>query len=213
MTATEPGAVRALFPAEPPRSPELFDQVIEDLDCFVRRGLLHWQHPGFFDYFPANALLAGVLGDLVSMGLGVLGLSWQSSPALSELEEVRNRLGAPDGRAEPPVDRRHSGHRVDQYAGGADLRPRAGNRLRAGAWRPAGAVLAADRLCVRPDPQLGRRRRCWRGSAATSCAGYPATAPMRCAPTRSTRIPGHGQSGSTGPVPLISPRRQSTGAR
>jgi glutamate/tyrosine decarboxylase-like PLP-dependent enzyme len=29
-----------------------------------------------------------VLGDILSTGLGVLGLSWQSSPALSELEEV-----------------------------------------------------------------------------------------------------------------------------
>src|SRR5262249_50024938 len=29
-----------------------------------------------------------VLGDFLSTGLGVLGLSWQSSPALSELEEV-----------------------------------------------------------------------------------------------------------------------------
>ena len=30
----------------------------------------------------------GVLGDYVSTGLGVLGLAWQSSPALTELEEV-----------------------------------------------------------------------------------------------------------------------------
>ena len=29
-----------------------------------------------------------MLGDYVSTGLGVLGLSWQSSPALTELEEV-----------------------------------------------------------------------------------------------------------------------------
>jgi len=32
--------------------------------------------------------LASVLGDILSTGLGVLGLSWQSSPALSELEQV-----------------------------------------------------------------------------------------------------------------------------
>src|SRR6185437_8747312 len=39
-------------------------------------------------YFPANASLASVLGDYLSTGLGVLGLSWQASPALTELEEV-----------------------------------------------------------------------------------------------------------------------------
>src|SRR5262249_12752653 len=32
--------------------------------------------------------LASVLGDYLSTGLGVIGLSWQSSPALTELEEV-----------------------------------------------------------------------------------------------------------------------------
>jgi aromatic-L-amino-acid decarboxylase len=36
----------------------------------------------------SRRLFAGVLGDLVSTGLGTVGLSWQSSPALSEVEEV-----------------------------------------------------------------------------------------------------------------------------
>jgi aromatic-L-amino-acid decarboxylase len=51
-------------------------------------GLSHWQHPRFYGYFPCNGTLASVLGDYVSTGLGVLGLAWQSSPALTELEEV-----------------------------------------------------------------------------------------------------------------------------
>ena len=51
-------------------------------------GLSLWQHPRFFGYFPANALPAGILADIVSTGLGVIGLSWQSSPAVTEVEEV-----------------------------------------------------------------------------------------------------------------------------
>ena len=51
-------------------------------------GISHWQHPSFFGYFPSNGSLGSVLGDYVSTGLGVLGLAWQSSPALTELEEV-----------------------------------------------------------------------------------------------------------------------------
>src|SRR6202044_3121478 len=47
-----------------------------------------WQHPRFFGYFPANALRSGILADIVSTGLGVIGLSWQSSPAVTEIEEV-----------------------------------------------------------------------------------------------------------------------------
>ena len=88
MASSEPGEVRALFPTAPPEAPEPFSQVLEDLQTLVIPGLSHWQHPRFFGYFPCNAPLAGVLGDFASTGLGVLGLSWQSSPALSELEEV-----------------------------------------------------------------------------------------------------------------------------
>ena len=88
MARTQPGEVRAMLPAAPPEAPEPFAHVIADLDRVILPGLSLWQHPRFFGYFPANALPAGVLGDLVSTGLGVLGLSWQSSPAVTELEEV-----------------------------------------------------------------------------------------------------------------------------
>jgi aromatic-L-amino-acid decarboxylase len=88
MARTRPGEVRAALPPAPPEAPEPFAEVIADLDRVILPGLSLWQHPRFFGYFPANALPAGMLGDLVSTGLGVLGLSWQSSPAVTELEEV-----------------------------------------------------------------------------------------------------------------------------
>lgn len=88
MARTAPGEVKARLPANPPAAPEPFDAVLADLDDLVLPGLSHWQHPSFFGYFPSNASLASVLGDYLSSGLGVLGLAWQSSPALSELEEV-----------------------------------------------------------------------------------------------------------------------------
>jgi aromatic-L-amino-acid decarboxylase len=88
QSVTEPGAVAALLPAEPPEQGEPFEAVIADLDRIVVPGLSLWQHKRFFGYFPANAEPAGILGDLVSTGLGVLGLSWQSSPAITEVEEV-----------------------------------------------------------------------------------------------------------------------------
>ena len=84
----EPGAVRAGLPKAPPVQPEPFEGIFSDLEEILLPGLSHWQHPSFFGYFPANAELSSVLGDYLSTGLGVLGLSWQSSPALTELEEV-----------------------------------------------------------------------------------------------------------------------------
>ena len=88
MARTEPGEVASRFPASPPDAPDGFDEVFRDLERIILPGLSHWQHPSFFGYFPANSSLASVLGDYLSTGLGVLGLSWQSSPALTELEEV-----------------------------------------------------------------------------------------------------------------------------
>jgi aromatic-L-amino-acid decarboxylase len=88
MAQTAPGEVRAQIPTEPPLCPEPFARILDDLDKIVMPGLSHWQHPSFFGYFPSNGMLASVLGDFASTGLGVLGLSWQSSPALTEVEEV-----------------------------------------------------------------------------------------------------------------------------
>ena len=88
MAQVKPGEVKAALPKSPPQEPEPFGAIIADLDRLIAPGLSHFQHPRFFGYFPANSDLASVLGDYVSTGLGVIGLSWQSSPALTELEEV-----------------------------------------------------------------------------------------------------------------------------
>src|SRR6266513_766526 len=88
MARTAPGEVKAALPAQPPEAPESFDVILDDLDRIIMPALSHWQHPRFFGYFPSNGELSSVLGDYLSTGLGVLGLSWQSSPAWTELEEV-----------------------------------------------------------------------------------------------------------------------------
>jgi aromatic-L-amino-acid decarboxylase len=88
MARTRPGEIKAQLPASPPEQPENFAAVFQDLEKIIIPGLSHWQHPLFFGYFPANCSLASVLGDYLSTGLGVLGLAWQASPALTELEEV-----------------------------------------------------------------------------------------------------------------------------
>lgn len=101
MAQTAPGDVRRALPAAPPTNSEPFSDIMRDLDRVIVPGISHWQHPSFFGYFPANSQLSSVLGDFLSTGLGVIGLSWQSSPALTELEEVacdwlRQMLGLSD---------------------------------------------------------------------------------------------------------------------
>ena len=84
----QPGEVRAQLPQVPPDNPEPFEGILNDFESIVLPGLSHFQSPKFFGYFPANGELSSVLGDYLSTGLGALGLSWQSSPALTELEEL-----------------------------------------------------------------------------------------------------------------------------
>ena len=101
MARTAPGEIRDALPTAPPEHGESFDAILRDVDRVLVPGISHWQHPSFFGYFPSNGLPASVLGDFLSTGLGVIGLSWQSSPALTELEEVacdwtRQLLGLSD---------------------------------------------------------------------------------------------------------------------
>jgi aromatic-L-amino-acid decarboxylase len=88
MSRNAPGALRAALPSSPPQNAESFDAIRRDLDTLILPACTHWQDPRFHGFFPSNGLPAAVLGDLVSTGLGQLGLNWQSSPALTELEEV-----------------------------------------------------------------------------------------------------------------------------
>jgi aromatic-L-amino-acid/L-tryptophan decarboxylase len=97
-----PGAFAARLPAHAPLEPEPPEALLRDLETMVKPHLSNWQHPMFYGYFPANSSLEAVLGDLVSSGLGQLGLNWQSSPALTELEErmtewMRDLCGIPMG--------------------------------------------------------------------------------------------------------------------
>jgi aromatic-L-amino-acid/L-tryptophan decarboxylase len=88
MAHVAPGEVRAAFDAMPPSDTSPIEHLLVDLERMVVPGMTHVQHPSFFGYFPANASLSSVLGDLASSGLGGLGITWQSCPALTEVEEV-----------------------------------------------------------------------------------------------------------------------------
>ncbi len=88
MSPVRPGEIRDRFPKEPPRSGGRLGDALAALDRDVLPGITHWNHPSFFAYFPSNTSYASVLADLVSSGLGAQGMSWQTSPAATELEEV-----------------------------------------------------------------------------------------------------------------------------
>jgi aromatic-L-amino-acid decarboxylase len=76
--------------------------IFQDFEKVLLPGITHWQHPGWFGYFPANNSPASVLGELLTAGLGAQCMVWQTSPAAAELEEVvldwlRQMIGLPAG--------------------------------------------------------------------------------------------------------------------
>lgn len=88
MSPLSPGDVKKLLPSQPPLAPEGLDGITRELDRVVLPGITHWNHPGFFAYFPSNSDLASVLADMACAGLGAQGMSWQTSPAATEVEET-----------------------------------------------------------------------------------------------------------------------------
>ncbi|HEX4381856.1 MAG TPA: pyridoxal-dependent decarboxylase [Myxococcales bacterium] len=88
QSKVKPGEIISRLPSAAPEKPEAFADILRDLESIILPGITHWQHPNFFGYFPTAGSLASILGDVVSSGLGVIGLNWQASPALTELEQV-----------------------------------------------------------------------------------------------------------------------------
>ncbi len=97
-----PGDVRRRLPPSPPEQGEPFPQLFEDFRRIVLPGMTHWNHPGWFAYFPGNNSPPSVLAEMLTATLGAQCMSWATSPAATELEQVtmewlRLMLCLPDG--------------------------------------------------------------------------------------------------------------------
>jgi aromatic-L-amino-acid/L-tryptophan decarboxylase len=101
-SAVNPGEIKSRLPAHPPAQSEDMSVIWQDFKDIILPGITHWQHPGWFAYFPANNSPASVLGELLTAGLGAQCMIWETSPAAAELEEtvlewLRQMLGLPEG--------------------------------------------------------------------------------------------------------------------
>jgi len=100
--AAVPGDVRARLPASPPEHGEPFEAMLRDLDELIVPALSQWNHPRFFAWFANTGSEPGVLAELLIAALNVNAMTWESSPAATELEEVvlawlAELLGLPAG--------------------------------------------------------------------------------------------------------------------
>ncbi len=86
LSQVKPGDIRAKLPVNPPEKGVSFENILRDMKNIILPGVTHWQSPNFFAFFPANTSFPAILGELLSAGLGVQGMLWQTSPACTELE-------------------------------------------------------------------------------------------------------------------------------
>ncbi|KXZ45278.1 hypothetical protein GPECTOR_56g374 [Gonium pectorale] len=82
----EPGFLRGQLPASPPEQPEAFEDVLRDVQEKLMPGVVHWQSPSFFAYFPSNTSFPAALADMWAGALSMIGFSWAASPVSTELE-------------------------------------------------------------------------------------------------------------------------------
>ena len=88
LSSVSPGEVRSRLPSSPPRTGEPMEAILGDFQEIILPGITHWNHPRFFAYFPANNSGPSILAELLSAGLGINAMLWQTSPAATELEEL-----------------------------------------------------------------------------------------------------------------------------
>ena len=100
--AVQPGDIRAGLPGSAPEEGEPFEALFRDFRELILPGMTHWNHPGWFAYFPGNNSPPSMLGEMLTAAMGAQCMSWATSPAATELEQVvmdwlRQMLRLPDG--------------------------------------------------------------------------------------------------------------------
>jgi aromatic-L-amino-acid/L-tryptophan decarboxylase len=98
--AVEPGDIRRQIAEAAPDEGEPFERIFQEFRDLVLPGMTHWNHPGWFAYFPANTSPPSVLAEMLTATLGAQCMSWATSPAATELEQVmmewlRQMVGLP----------------------------------------------------------------------------------------------------------------------
>ena len=90
-----PGDVRRALPARGPEAGEPFDEIFSDFERILVPALTHWNHPGFFAYFPATTSASGVLAEFLSAALNQQAMgpsAWRH--AANDI--VKIRISAPE---------------------------------------------------------------------------------------------------------------------
>uniref|UniRef100_A0A1J3JBL7 Putative tyrosine decarboxylase 2 n=2 Tax=Noccaea caerulescens TaxID=107243 RepID=A0A1J3JBL7_NOCCA len=88
LSQVQPGYLRDMLPDSAPDHPESLKELLDDVSKKIIPGITHWQSPGYFAYYASSTSVAGFLGEMLNAGLSVVGFTWLTSPAATELEVI-----------------------------------------------------------------------------------------------------------------------------
>ncbi|XP_020259835.1 tyrosine decarboxylase 1-like isoform X2 [Asparagus officinalis] len=88
LSQVKPGYLRELLPHSAPDLPESLQDVLDDIRQKIIPGITHCQSPNYFAYYPSNSSTARFLGEMLSAAFNIVGFSWVSCPATTELEVI-----------------------------------------------------------------------------------------------------------------------------
>lgn len=97
----KPGDLVDALPRSAPEKGEPFADMLADFKKLVVPAVTHWNHPRFLAYFACTGSSPAILGEMLAAALNTNGIHWQTSPAVTELEQValgwlRQWIGLPD---------------------------------------------------------------------------------------------------------------------
>ena len=85
LSKVKPGEIRNSLPKDPPLKGRNYSEIIDDMDLMMP-GITHWQSPNFHAFFTCASSGPAILADLISTGLGTVGMLWETSPSCTEVE-------------------------------------------------------------------------------------------------------------------------------
>nr|XP_039272548.1 aromatic-L-amino-acid decarboxylase-like [Styela clava]XP_039272549.1 aromatic-L-amino-acid decarboxylase-like [Styela clava] len=86
--SVKPGFLRKLLPWNPPEHGGQWEDLLEDFDKIIMKGMTHWHSSKFFAYLPTGNSYPSLLAAMLVDGCGSLAFSWATSPACTELETL-----------------------------------------------------------------------------------------------------------------------------
>ncbi|KAJ2745475.1 hypothetical protein GGI20_002140 [Coemansia sp. BCRC 34301] len=86
--SVKPGHLSPLVSHHVPEDPESLETIRHDIKNTIIPGIVHWQSPNFYGWYPLSSSVPSILADMYMSMLNIAPFSWLCSPTAAELEPI-----------------------------------------------------------------------------------------------------------------------------